>query len=283
MKKVILKDGTEIPQLGQGAWHLGENKALHDQEIETLRWGIEHDMTLIDTAEMYGEGLSELLVGEAIKPYKREDLFLVSKVYPWNAGRDSIFTSCENSLKRLQTNYLDLYLLHWRGNVPFQETVDCMEELKSQGLIKRWGVSNLDVDDMEELLNCKNGSHCQTDQVLYHLGSRGVEVELLPRLKEHNMPLMAYCPLAEAGKLRRSLLQNSVIQAIAKAHSVSTYQILLAFVLHQENVFTIPKASSIAHVKENREAADIVFTLEELDQLDEAFPKPKEVYGLDMA
>ena len=282
MKKITLKDGTEIPVLGQGTWYMGENPAKKEQEIETLRWGIEHDMNLIDTAEMYGEGASEELVGEAIAPYDRSKLFIVSKVYPWNAGRDHIFQSCRNSLKRLGTDYLDMYLLHWRGDVPFEETVDCMEELVEEGLIRRWGVSNLDVDDMEELLDA-GGDNCMADQVLYHLGSRGAEVELLPWLQEHQMPMMAYCPLAQAGRLKASLLQNPEIQKVADKHHVTNVQILLAFVLSRPYTFTVPKASSLEHVKANRAAADIILDEEDLKRLDASFPKPAYVNGLDMA
>ncbi len=193
MKTVILKDGTPVPAVGQGTWFMGEKPSRRKDEIAALRWGIENGMNLIDTAEMYGDGASEELVGEAIAPYEREKLFLVSKVYPWNAGRAHIFRSCEDSLKRLGTSYLDMYLLHWRGSVPLHETVECMEELVSNGLIRRWGVSNLDYDDMEELYDIHNGDHCQTDQVLYHLGSRGTERKLQPWLKQHDIPLMAYC------------------------------------------------------------------------------------------
>ena len=182
MKTVTLPDGTQVPALGQGTWYLGEQPAVRARELAALRTGIEHGMTLLDTAEMYGGGRSEELVGEAIRPYDREKLFLVSKVYPHNAGRPEIFRSCENSLRRLGTEYLDLYLLHWRGSVPFAETAECMEELVRKGRIRRWGVSNLDTDDMEELWGVPGGAQCQVDQVLYHLGSRGVEYDLLPWL-----------------------------------------------------------------------------------------------------
>ena len=175
MRFVKLHDGTEIPQLGQGTWNMGESKSKYESELESLRWGIDHGMTLIDTAEMYGDGAAEELLGNAIRPYNRNDLFLVSKVYPWNADRNKIFRSCEDSLNRLGTDHLDLYLLHWRGSVPLAETVQCMEELKQQGKILGWGVSNFDTADMKELLSVRNGDQCQTNQVLYHLGSRGVE------------------------------------------------------------------------------------------------------------
>ena len=175
-------------------------------------------MTLIDSAEMYGEGAAEHLVGQAIRGYDRERLYLVSKVYPFHAGRHDIFQSCENSLRRMGTDYLDLYLLHWRGSVPLAETVACMEELKAKGRIRSWGVSNLDTADMEELFEVTGGTSCLTDQVLYHLGSRGVEYDLLPWLRRHKMPLMAYCPLAQGGGLRRGLLASPAVRAAAQAH-----------------------------------------------------------------
>ena len=180
---VRLKDGALMPKLGQGTWFLGEDKSKEQDEIKSIKIGIENNMTLIDTAEMYGEGLAEELVGKAIKGYDREKLFLVSKVYPHNAGRRNIFRSCENTLKRMGVEYLDLYLLHWRGAVPLSETVECMEELVKKGKIKRWGVSNFDIDDMKELMTVKDGDKCVVNQVLYHLGSRGIEYSLYPWMK----------------------------------------------------------------------------------------------------
>ncbi|MBQ6487644.1 MAG: aldo/keto reductase [Solobacterium sp.] len=282
MKKVLLKDGTPVPALGQGTWYMGEKRSLRESEIESLRWGIEHGMNLIDTAEMYGDGASEKLIGDAIVPFDREKLFIVSKVYPWNAGRRNIFDSCEASLERLGTDYLDLYLLHWRGSVPLRETVQCMEELIKQGKILRWGVSNLDDSDMKELSAVPGGLNCQCDQVLYHLGSRGAEAKLLPWLKEHDMPMMAYCPLAQAGKLRSSMLRDPVLNEIAHAHNATVFQIMLAFAIRDYHVFAVPKAGTLKHVQENREAAEIELSEEEKDLLNNAFPKPAHVYGLDM-
>jgi len=170
MRKIKLKDGAVVPYVGQGTWYLGENYSKRNEEIKALCYGIDNDMKLIDTAEMYGDGKSEKLVGEVISKYKREDLFIVSKVYPWNAGKNKIFTACDNSLARMNTKYIDMYLLHWRGQMPLKETIDCMEELVKEGKIKRWGVSNFDTEDMKELLSIKNGKNCCVDQVLYHLG-----------------------------------------------------------------------------------------------------------------
>ncbi len=282
MRFVKLHDGTMIPQLGQGTWNMGELAAKHDNELEALRWGIEHGMTLIDTAEMYGDGAAEELVGDAIRPYNRNDLFLVSKVYPWNAGRKKIFKSCEDTLSRIGTDHLDLYLLHWRGSVSLAETVECMEELKQQGKILRWGVSNFDTSDMKELLSVRNGDQCQVNQVLYHLGSRGVEFELLPFMNEHGIPMMAYCPLAQAGRLKQKLLNSQVLKEVAEAHGATVMQILLAFTVLRDDVITIPKASSITHVSANRDAVEIRLTPEECGLLDREFPKPDRKMPLDM-
>ena len=282
MRFVKLHDGTEIPQLGQGTWNMGESKSKYESELESLRWGIDHGMTLIDTAEMYGDGAAEELLGNAISSYNRNDLFLVSKVYPWNAGRNKIFRSCEDSLNRLGTDHLDLYLLHWRGSVPLAETVQCMEELKQQGKILGWGVSNFDTADMKELLSVRNGDQCQTNQVLYHLGSRGVEFDLLPFMNEHGIPMMAYCPLAQGGRLKQKLLSSSALQMIAEAHGKTVMQILLAFTLLRDDVIPIPKASSAAHAGANRDAAEIVLSQEERDLLDREFPKPTRKLPLDM-
>ena len=282
MRNVKLKDAALIPQLGQGTWNMGESAAKYDREVESLRWGIEHGMTLIDTAEMYGDGAAEELVGEAISPYNRSDLFLVSKVYPWNAGRKNIFKSCEDTLERIGTDHLDLYLLHWRGSVPLAETVECMEELKQQGKILRWGVSNFDTADMKELLSIQNGDQCQVNQVLYHLGSRGVEYDLLPFMNEHGIPMMVYCPLAQAGRLKQKLLSSRVLQEVAEAHGKTVMQILLAFTLLRDDVISIPKASSVAHTSANRDAAEIILTQEERDLLDREFPKPDRKMPLDM-
>jgi len=189
-----LPDGREMRALGQGTWRMGEDESKRDAEIEALRTGLDCGLHVIDTAEMYGEGKSESLVGEAIRD-RREDVLLVSKVYPHNAGGDKLVQACDATLERLGTDYLDLYLLHWRGNIPLEETVDGLEQLKADGKIRAWGVSNFDVDDMKELLALPNGKHCAVNQVLYHLGSRGVEYDLLPFLQEQGIPMMAYAPL----------------------------------------------------------------------------------------
>lgn len=231
---------------------------------------------------MYGDGQSELLVGEAIKPYKREDLFLVSKVYPWNAGGSKLKNACEQSLARLGTDYLDLYLLHWRGSIPLAETVAGLEELKASGLIKAWGVSNFDLADMEELWQLPDGQNCAVVQNLYHLASRGIDYSLRPWLKEKGIPVMAYCPLAQAASLQGSLLKSPAVNELADKYQVSPFQIILAFVLHQEMMIAIPKASSEKHVQLNRQAADLDLTAEDLALLERDFPKPTRKLPLDI-
>lgn len=282
MKQCRLPDGTTVPTLGQGTWYLGEKKALEQQEIAALRTGIEGGATLIDTAEMYGDGQSEVLVGKAIAPYDRERLFLISKVYPFHAGKRRIFDACEQSLKRLSTDYLDLYLLHWRGSVPLEETIACMEQLVAQGKIRRWGVSNLDLDDMQELLQLPGGTGCQANEVLYHLGSRGIEYDLWPWLREHHIPVIAYCPLLQGGSLRRAVAKSPAVAEVAAHHGVKPMQVLLAFVLHQEQVIAIPRSGNPAHVRENLAATEIVLTQSELDTLNTAFPPPNRHTPLDI-
>lgn len=274
--------GAKIGPIGQGTWFLGEHPARFEQEKAALQAGIEAGMTMIDTAEMYGEGKAEKLVGSAIEGYDREKLFLVSKVYPFNAGRKNIFRSCQRSLERMGTDYLDLYLLHWRGSIPLAETVECMEELKEQGLILNWGVSNLDTDDMQQLFRVPQGDQCAASQVLYHLGSRGIEYDLLPWLRQHKVPVMAYCPLAQAGSLRRGLMGSPAVHQVAKAHQATPSQILLAFLLAQEGVVPIPRSSQAAHTLENAKAAQIVLTPQELAALDQAFPAPNHKVFLDI-
>lgn len=282
MKTCTLPDGTTVPALGLGTWFLGDKKSLEQQEINALHTGIEGGATLIDTAEMYGEGKSEQLVGKAIAPYDRETLFLISKVYPWNAGGEKIVRSCEASLKRLGTEYLDMYLLHWRGSIPLEETVRGMEKLIAQGKIRRWGVSNLDLQDMQELYRTSGDSQCQANEVLYHLGSRGIEYDLLPWQRKKSLPVIAYCPLLQGGALRRSVSTSPAVQAIAKQRSITPMQVLLAFVLQQEQMIAIPRSGNPAHVKENLAAAEIIFTEVEMSALNSAFPPPSHPVPLDI-
>lgn len=279
--KILLPDGVMLPKLGQGTWFMGEHAANRAEEIAALRFGVELGMNLIDTAEMYGDGRSEELVGEAVKGI-RDDVFLVSKVYPHNAAGAGLIRSCEASLKRLGTDHLDLYLLHWRGTIPLEETVEGMEALVASGKIARWGVSNFDTPDMQELLRIPGGNHCAVNQVLYHLGSRGIEHELLPYLSGHKIPVMAYSPLAQAGTLRKGLTENETVQRIARDHGATPLQILLAWSIREADVLAIPKAGTRQHVEENEAAGKLVLTSDELWQLDDAFPQPSWKVPLDM-
>lgn len=278
----ITQSGAPAGPIGQGTWYLGEHADTFQRELSALRAGIDRGMTLLDTAEMYGNGTAEQLVGHAIQGYDREKLYLVSKVYPHNAGRKSIFRCCQASLKRMGTDYMDLYLLHWRGGVPLAETVECMEKLKEDGLIRNWGVSNLDLGDMNELFQTPGGSNCLTDQVLYHLGSRGIEFDLLPALQKRNVSVMAYCPLAQAGRLRRGLLAHPAVLETAQTHNATPSQVLLAFLLTRPGVIPIPRASRKEHTLENAGAADVRLTPDDLKRLDAAFPAPTHRVPLDM-
>ena len=230
---------------------------------------------------MYAEGGAEKVVGEAIRG-QREKVFLVSKVYPWNAGGKEMVSACEGSLRRLGTETLDLYLLHWRGNFALAETVEAMEKLIAQGKIRHWGVSNLDVDDMRELWQVNGGRACAANQVLYHLASRGIEHSLLPWCQRQTMPVMAYCPLAQAGRLRSGLLAHPQVQAVADAHGVTAAQVLLAWVIQHPGVMAIPKAATVAHVEENAAARQIRLTAEDMTKLNDAFPAPVGKVPLDV-
>lgn len=275
MKTVALPDGTLVPALGQGTWNMGDSAATRDAEIAALREGIERGMTLIDTAEMYGDGRSEHLVGEAIAGV-REHVFLVSKALPQNASRAQLRAACEASLARLGVEQLDLYLLHWRGSVPLAETVEAMERLVADGLIARWGVSNLDADDMAELV-AAGGTACMTDQILYNLTRRGPELDLLPWLGERGIPVMAYSPV-EQGRL----LGKATLRTIAAEFDATPAQVALAWVMRDPSVIAIPKAGSVAHVRDNHAALDLVLDRVLLDRLEAAFPRPKKRRALEM-
>lgn len=281
-KKIMLADGTYIGNLGIGTWYMGDYPADRPEEIQCIRYAIEHGVTTIDTAEMYGSGRSESLVGEAIKGYPRESLFLISKVLPNNAGKRNIFKACEATLKRLGTDYLDLYLLHWRGMIPFEETIECMEELKRMGKIRRWGVSNMDIGEMMEITDIAEGDQCQVNQVLYHLGSRGIEYSLKPFTDSKNIPTIAYCPLAQGGRLRRQLLNSAAVKKVSEKHNITPMQVLLCFTLSQDNMISIPKAATLAHMKENIACLDVTLDHEDLNILNKEFPAPTRKMPLDI-
>lgn len=278
---VMFEHGLALPAIGQGTWYMGENAGQRQKEIAALRAGIDAGLTLIDTAEMYADGGAEEVIGEALQG-RREQVFLVSKVYPWNAGGQKAVTACDASLRRLKTDYLDLYLLHWRGNYSLAETVEAMETLIRQGKIRRWGVSNLDYDDMQELYGVTGGKACATNQVLYHLGSRGIEFDLLPWCQQQQIPVMAYCPLAQAGRLRDDLFNSRAVQDVAHAHQATPAQVLLAWAIRQPGVMAIPKASSVDHVKENAAALALQLSDEAIALLDQAFPAPGRKTPLDV-
>ncbi|EPD93700.1 hypothetical protein HMPREF1486_03556 [Streptomyces sp. HPH0547] len=265
MRTVTLPSGARVPALGQGTWHMGDDPSRRAEELDALRTGIDAGMTLIDTAEMYGSGASEELVGEAVAG-RRDEVFLVSKVLPSHADRRGTLQACRASLRRLGTDRIDLYLLHWRGGVPLAETVEAFEDLVREGSIRHWGVSNLDADDLADL---PAGAVPATDQILYNITRRGPEYDLLPRCRELSVPVMAYSPV-EQGRL----LGHEALRAVADAHGATPAQVALAWVLRHEDVIAIPKAASRAHVEENRAAADLTLTDEDLAALDAAFPPP---------
>lgn len=257
--------GTEVPAIGQGTWQMGEDKSRYKEEVAALRQGIELGMTLIDTAEMYAEGGAEKVVGEAITG-QRDKVFLVSKVYPHNASRQGIPQACERSLRRLNTDHIDLYLLHWRGQYPLEETVEAFERLRDTGKIGRWGVSNFDVDDLLEL----NAPACATNQVLYNLEERGIEFDLLPWCRQRTMPVMAYCPIGQGGKM----LANATLRQVAARHGVTPAQVSLAWLLRQKGVIAIPKAVHPEHVRLNAQAVGLQLEAGDLEALDQAFHVP---------
>ena len=276
MKTVRLPSGETVPALGLGTWMMGDDQSRRADEIAALRRGLDLGITLIDTAEMYGEGASERLVGEAIAS-RRDEVFLVSKVYPHNASKAGTVAACERSLKRLGTDRLDLYLLHWRGKYPLAETVEAFEGLKAAGKIRHWGVSNLDADDMDELLAVPGGEAVVTNQVLYNLSRRGIEWDLLPSLQRRGIPVMAYSPVEQA-----KLLRERRLAALAADHGASVAQLALAFVLDRDGVIAIPKAGRAAHVEDNAGALDVVVTDELRASLDALFPPPRRAVPLEM-
>jgi len=260
-------NGKPVARLGQGTWRMGERSDRHRSEVRALQLGFDLGMTLVDTAEMYGEGRAEVLVGEAIAG-RRKDIFLVSKVYPHRATKSGIVTACEQSLKRLKTDYLDLYLLHWRGSIPLTETFEGFVQLERQGMIREFGVSNFDAGDMEELAGLPGGEEVFTNQVLYNLTRRGIEWDLLPWCRDRKMPVMAYSPV-EQGRLPAKM------DSIARKVNASRFQLALAWLLRQDGILVIPKAASEAHVIENRKALDIQIPEQILSELDALFPPPR--------
>ena len=266
---VTLPSGETVLQLGQGTWHMGENGRARKEEVAALKLGLDLGMRLIDTAEMYGNGGAEEVVAEAVKG-RRDECFIVSKVLAENSTRAGIIAACERSLKRLKTDRIDLYLLHWRGVPKLEETLSGFQALTASSAIRYWGVSNFDVDDMEELVALPGGTNCASNQVLYNLRRRGIEAGLLPWCRDRGIPIMAYSPI-EQGRL----LRDRTLTGIAIRHRATTAQIALAWVLRQNDMMVIPKATTLEHVRDNRAALDIRLTEQDLGELNRAFPPPK--------
>jgi len=274
---VLLPDGTRIPALGLGTWHMGETVSRAASEEAVLREGIERGLSLIDTAEMYADGGAERVVGAAIKG-QRERVFLVSKIMPQNASSAGVARHCDASLKRLGTDYLDLYLLHWPGSYPLEQTVAAFAQLRAAGKIRHWGVSNFDTDDMEELFATPQGKNCATNQVLYHPDERGIEFDLLPWSRSRKMPVMAYSPLGQAGRLLRS----AALKAGAQRHEASPAQIAIAWSLRDGNTISIPKSANPEHLRENVRAAAIRLSEADLVEIDRAHKPPARKSSLAM-
>ncbi|MBD1880496.1 aldo/keto reductase [Coleofasciculus sp. FACHB-T130] len=276
MRTLKLPSGQLIPVLGMGTWQMGENARNRQSEIDALRHGLDLGLTLIDTAEMYGEGGAEEVIAQAIAN-RRAEVFLVSKVYPHNASKRGTIAACERSLQRLKTDYLDLYLLHWRGSVPLAETLEALATLQQSGKIRSYGVSNFDAEDMEEAFGLKGGKGIATNQVLYNLMRRGIEWNLLPWCRQRDTPIMAYSPI-EQGRL----LNNQTLKTIAQERGVIAAQVAIAWLLHQDNVIVIPKSSRIDHVEQNYAALNLKLSADELASLDAAFPAPTKPVSLEM-
>ena len=274
MRQVTFPDGRGVPALGQGTWRMGEDRRRAADETRAILAGLDAGLSLVDTAEMYGDGSTETWLGEALAG-RREEVYLVGKAVPRNASRDRLTRSCEASLKRLRTDRLDLYLLHWPGSVPLAETVAGMEALKAAGKIGAWGVSNFDVDDMEALV-AAGGEGCAVNQVLYNVTRRGPEHDLVPWLERRGIPLMAYSPV-EQGRLP----PGGALAEVAERHGATPYQVALAWTM-RGGAISIPKAASLAHVAENRAAADLVLGAEDLAAVDGEFPPPKRKRALEM-
>nr|WP_320142001.1 aldo/keto reductase [uncultured Cohaesibacter sp.] len=274
MKTVTFAQKDEVPALGQGSWYMGDEPSRKADEIASLRRGVELGMTLIDTAEMYGSGKSERVVGEAIAPM-RDDVFLVSKVLPFNASHEGTIEACEASLSRLGTDRLDLYLLHWPGPHPLEETIAAFEALQKAGKIRHWGVSNFDLNDMTELMSSQGGDQVATNQVLYNLTRRGIEWDLLPQAREDGFPIMAYSPIEQA-----RLLSKPDLASLASDLSLTPAQLALAWVIRKSGLVAIPKAGTVAHVEENAHALEIDLSDETLTELDRLFPPPTRATSL---
>ena len=274
MRTVSLPDGREMPVMGLGTWKMGEDRARAADEVRVVQRALDLGISLIDTAEIYANGGSERIVGEAIRGH-RDAVFLVSKVAPSNASRRGTIKACEASLKRLGTEVLDLYLLHWIGGTPLSETIEAFETLKASGKIRAWGVSNFDTDDMEAM---PEGAECCANQVLYNPQSRGIEFSLIPYCQSHGVPVMAYTPLGQSGRV----MKHAAVAEIAKRHGATPAQVALAWSIRLPGVVTIPKTATLARVEENLGAVELALTEADLSDIDQAFPPPRAKRGLEM-
>lgn len=281
MRPFHLTSGQPVARLGQGAWSIGDERARRKDEIAALRLGLDLGLALIDTAEFYGGGRSEELIAEAIAG-RREEVFLVSKVLPGNASKRGTIDACKRSLKRLRTDYLDLYLLHWRESKPLEPTLEAFVALTSSGLIRDYGVSNFDVEDMEEAAAIPGGDRIAANQVLYNVSDRGVEFDLLGWCRRHGTTVMAYTPLGNSGRRMQAILGNETLRSVADRHKATPAQIALAWLLRHDHVVAIPKAGTPGHVRENRAALDLELTQDDLREIDAAFPPPHRKTSLAM-
>ena len=263
-----------VPAIGVGTWNIGEDPTKHDEEVKAIRTAVDAGATVIDTAEIYGQGRSERITAEALAPYSRENLFLIDKVLPGNASHTKLENSLDRSLRLMQTDYFDLYLLHWRGTVPLAETVEELTKMQEKGKIRHWGVSNFDTADIKELWSLPNGTDCLANENLYNLDERGIEYDLLPLMHQAGMPLIAYSPLSQGDTISGKLTDHPLIKELAHNHHVTVYQIMLAWTIRDHHTLAIPKTASPVHAKENVEALNISFTSDELETLAKAFPKP---------
>jgi diketogulonate reductase-like aldo/keto reductase len=273
---LTLPSGATMPKFGLGTWRMGENARKRPDEVKALAHGLSLGVTLIDTAEMYGDGEAETIVADAVGT-RRDEVFIVSKVLPSNSSRRGTIAACERSLKRLKTDRIDLYLLHWRGSPPLRETIEAFETLKDAGKILGWGVSNFDIGEMNELAETKGGTACATNQVLYNLTRRGIEFDLMPWCRKYKMPIMAYSPI-EQGRM----LGHAALGEVARHHQATPAQVALAWLMRQDGVIVIPKATALAHVEEDIGALDLTLDDDDLGTLDRAFPLPKKATSLDM-
>ena len=272
--RTINFNGIKIPAIGMGTWHMGSSSAAYNQQKKTIQYGLAHGTNVIDTAEEYGSGDSERLIGDAIKGMPRHKLFIISKFYPFHAERQQMERALDNSLERLGTNYLDLYLYHWPGGVPLATVVENMEAMKRSGKICHWGVSNFDISDMKHLIDVPNGKHVMANEDLYNLGSRGLDYIVLPWMRKHHIPLIAYAPVDQGDSHGNNLLSNPVLKSVASKHQSSAYQIMLAWAIRDGHTLAIPQTSNPKHMQSNLNAMDIKLSSDDLKKLDNAFPKP---------